>query len=104
MLNLPGKKFYINLDRCTNCRACQLACHEENGFWGIRVLTIGPKKAMFVPVFTEECTSCKHLVEQGIKPVCVTTCFTNVIHFDDEDEIIKKISKKPRIYGTAYSY
>ncbi len=103
MLNIPGKQFYVNLDRCTNCRACEVACHEENGFRGVRVLTVGPRKCLFVPIFTEECTSCKHLVDRGLEPPCAATCFTKAIRFGDKAEIAK-ILEKPRLYGTAYSY
>jgi anaerobic dimethyl sulfoxide reductase subunit B (iron-sulfur subunit) len=98
---MTQKQFYINIDRCTGCYACELACKEENEFQGILVNTVGSKKSTFLPVLTEECTTCKHRVEKDIEPVCVKTCFTKAIYFDTETELNKMIKQKNIIYGTA---
>lgn len=96
--------FFIDLDRCVGCLACEPACKEENDFWGIRIVAVGPKKCKFIPMFTEECTRCKDRVDKGLKPSCVMVCPTKAIYFDDEDKIMQMISKKMPFYlcGTKY--
>ncbi len=96
----PQKHFYINVDRCAGCYACELACNEENGFRGIRVFPVGPKRVMFLPVLTNECTSCEHRVKNGLQPACVSTCFTKAIYYGEKQGAVDAAGKKPVIYGT----
>ena len=83
------------------CRSCELACKEEHDLRGIEVLAIGPKKGIFVPVFTEECNSCEDRVSKGLDPTCIMACPYNARCACAEHEITSRISNKNRLYAMS---
>jgi thiosulfate reductase/polysulfide reductase chain A len=96
------KAFLVDLDRCINCYACEIACKDENDLApGVRRIKVnavdtGEFNRFYIPVFEMEkqgvgvCTLCPQLQAEGRKPACVQNCLTNALHFGDAVEIEAK--------------
>ena len=70
----PGEQyaFEVDLDTCTGCKSCVVACHSLNGLdddesWRSVGLLQGGKRVAFQQTVT---TACHHCVE----PACLTGC------------------------------
>ncbi|MBA7685707.1 hypothetical protein ES703_94133 [subsurface metagenome] len=96
----------VDLDRCVQCYACEIACKQENGLgegeqW-IRLVTIGPEEvggklcADYYPVIDDGCHFCQHRLSQGSQPFCVTVCPTKALKFRDVTEILDALRSKRR--------
>ncbi len=85
---------FVDLDLCTGCYACEVACKQENqvsyGTRLIHVEGIGPSMidgSLYmdsIPVFTDSCTLCGHRITAGLEPKCVENCPTNALLFFDQ--------------------
>ncbi len=84
--SFSDKVLLIDLDACVRCRACQVACREEQSLdaastspW-CEVMTVGPRKVQgqlhmdFVPVVCFHCDD----------PLCARVCPEGAIVKDDE--------------------
>lgn len=99
------KTFVVDLDRCTGCFACEIACKDENDLApGVRrvkvgVVDEGEYNRFYVPVFAldkrgvEACTLCPQLQAEGRRPACVYNCLTNALFFGDSSEMEKKAER-----------
>lgn len=96
----------VDLDRCVECHACEIACKQENGLvegeqW-IRLVTIGPETvggrlhADYYPVINSGCDFCQHRISQGSEPFCVAVCPTKALRFCDVAEILAALRFKKR--------
>lgn len=91
----PGQQyaFEVDLDRCSGCKACVVACHTLNGLdeqetWRDVGLLIGGSSTL--PVIQHVTTACHHCLE----PACLSGCPVNayekhavtgiVKHLDDQ--------------------
>jgi len=97
----------VDLERCTGCFACEVACKQEHdlpeGEKWIHVETLGPYEvngelAMdFVPLATDECDFCKDRVTTGRRPFCAEICPTQALGLHDEEQILRLLRTGPRI-------
>jgi formate dehydrogenase iron-sulfur subunit len=72
-----AKVIYMDLNRCINCRSCEVACEREHGGYS----------NMFVQVIDEQYAmplNCRHCEES----FCTEVCPTQAVHRETEDAVI----------------
>ena len=97
----PGEQyaFEVDLDACTGCKACVVACHNLNGLdtdelWRtVGLVHGGTAKA---PVQQTVTTSCHHCVE----PACMLGCPTKAYEKDPVTGIVKHLDDQ--CFGCQY--
>ncbi len=97
----PGEQyaFEVDLDACTGCKACVVACHNLNGLdndelWRtVGLLHGGSAKA---PVQQTVTTSCHHCIE----PACMIGCPTQAYEKDPITGIVKHLDDQ--CFGCQY--
>lgn len=104
-----GKKgILIDIDYCTGCHTCEIACKQENRFqagtWGIKVTELifpnpnGHVQIDYIPHFTTMCNLCHARIKKGedSKPSCVKHCGTGCMYYGEVAELAEKMVSKPR--------
>ena len=67
---------YMDIARCTDCRACEVACEREHsGFGNMRVQVLDERYA--VPM------NCRHCQDAP----CMTVCPTQAMHRENDDTV-----------------
>lgn len=97
----PGQQyaFEVDLDKCTGCKACVTACHNENGLeeeetWRSVGFIQGGTSAN--PVIQHITTACHHCAE----PACMTGCPTKAYTKDETTGIVKHL--EDQCFGCQY--
>ena len=107
-----AKGLLFDVEYCTGCFACTVACKQENGYdantWGIKILEQiytypnGHVQVDNVPFPTNLCTMCAKRISSGFddKPSCVKHCTTGIIYYGEEFELLVKSKelKRPMLY------
>ena len=100
---IPGRNqqyaFEVDLDKCTGCKACVTACHNENGLdedetWRSVGLIQGGKNGN--SVIQHVTTACHHCAE----PACMTGCPTKAYVKEPETGIVKHL--EDQCFGCQY--
>ena len=101
----------INLNRCTGCWTCSLACKQGNDlpqdeYWQfVRTMNCGkgidrpsgiwPNLRMeWMPIHTTDCTLCARRTAEGYEPYCVYNCSNDAMFYGDISDAESPISKK----------
>lgn len=77
---MATKQLVVNPDKCTGCRACELACsfqhyQEFNPHKSAIHVSIFTLDAFFLPVYCAQCSD----------PACVAVCPSGAMHVDQID-------------------
>ena len=102
------KGLLVDVDFCTGCEACVLACQQEHGYsekeFGVKIIKLGPLKIGekdyqydFIPQFTRWCDLCEERAARGKEPTCVQHCQAQVITFGEVEELAKGVSREKQI-------
>lgn len=102
----PGQQysFEVDLDSCSGCKACVVACHSLNGLdnneaWREVGLLHGAKNSQplaELPVLQHVTTACHHCVEPG----CLQGCPVNAYEKDPVTGIVKHLDDQ--CFGCQY--
>ena len=97
----PGQQyaFEVDLDRCSGCKACVVACHTLNGLdesetWRDVGLLIGGSPS--APVMQHVTAACHHCLQ----PACMTACPVNAYEKDPITGIVKHLDDQ--CFGCQY--
>src|SRR6266540_435490 len=71
----------INADDCIGCRYCVEACPYDARYFDEESGTV------------DKCTFCRHRLDEGLEPACVTTCPTRARVFGDVADADSPISR-----------
>ena len=97
---MTQKTFVIDLDRCIGCRACEVACKQENNVvlgsrWS-KVIDVGPTgdypniEMYYLPTLCQQCED----------PECVKVCPTGASYKREEDGIV--LVDREKCIGCGY--
>ena len=97
----------IDYEYCTHCESCVISCKEEHhypiGKTGIVVKGDGPWEIEdgewnwnWYPLPTDLCDLCADRTAVGREPICVHHCLANVMYYGTVEELVKKLSEKPK--------
>jgi Fe-S-cluster-containing dehydrogenase component len=106
---MSKKGILADMNYCTGCHACEVACKQENGYpvgiGGIKITEIimedvDAERVHFdyVPYFSKNCNLCAARIASGedTKPACVKHCGTASLHYGAIEELAKMMAKMPR--------
>jgi len=99
------KGLLYDMEFCTGCFACTVACRQEHGYdaetWGKKVieqiytLPDGRVQVDNLPFPTKLCDLCSERISSGEddKPACVKACQAGIIYSGDLPELVAMIDE-----------
>jgi Fe-S-cluster-containing dehydrogenase component/DMSO reductase anchor subunit len=97
----PGQQyaFEVDLDRCSGCKSCVVACHTLNGLddfetWRDVGLLVGGSRS--APMMQHVTAACHHCLE----PACMIACPVNAYEKDPATGIVKHLDDQ--CFGCQY--
>lgn len=97
-----AKEILVNINRCTGCWTCSMACKKAHGLgedeYRLFVRTIGggqidipggkwPNLYMkWMPIFNQHCIGCAGDSTTEGKPYCVYNCTTQALSYGDPED------------------
>ena len=107
-----SKGLLYDLEYCTGCFACTVACKQEHGFdadtWGKRVIEQiythpdGRVQVDNVPFPTALCDLCSDRIASGEddKPACAKACQTGITFYGEVGDLVEKMKtlKRPVLW------
>jgi Fe-S-cluster-containing dehydrogenase component len=103
-----SKGLLYDMEFCTGCFACTVACKQENDFdadtWGKKVieqiytLPNGRVQIDNVPFPTKLCNHCNPRISSGEddQPACVKACQAAIIYYGEIGELVEKMKELKR--------
>ncbi len=104
------KGIKVDVNYCTGCETCVLACQQERGFtekeFGVTVTQLGPfhitpdKKDYefdFIPQFTDWCDLCEERTAKGKLPSCVQMCQAQCLEYGDMEELMRAVTSPKQV-------
>lgn len=102
------KGLLIDVEYCSGCQACVLACQQEHGYsekeYGLIIQKLGPIEISkdkwqydFLPQLTDWCDLCGERVRQGKQPSCVQHCQAQCLEYGEVEELAKKVSRRKQV-------
>ena len=97
-----SKGLLYDMEFCTGCFACTVACKSEHGFdaetWGKQVIEQiytfpdGHVQVDYVPFPTKLCDLCVGRISSGEddKPACVKSCQAGIVYYGEAEELLEK--------------
>ena len=107
-----SKGLLYDLEYCTGCYSCTVACKQEHGFdadtWGKKVIEQiythpdGHVQVDNVPFPTTLCDLCNERISSGEddKPACAKACQAGITFYGEVDELVEKMKtlKRPVLW------
>lgn len=102
------KGLLVDVEYCSGCQACVLACQQEHGYdetkYGLLIHKLGPIEIEkdkwqydFLPQLTDWCDLCADRVERGKLPSCVQHCQAQCLEYGEIEELAKKVSRRKQV-------
>jgi Fe-S-cluster-containing dehydrogenase component len=76
----------VDLDRCTGCHTCEIACKTENegkqyvdvAQWGPEILG-GEMRTFYIPLMSGPSDDCRERLASGLDTPCMSVCPTEAL-------------------------
>ena len=103
-----SKGLLYDMEYCTGCFACTVACKQESGFdadtWGKKVIEQiytfpdGHVQVDNVPFPTKLCDLCAERIASGedVRPACAKACPASIIYYGEVPELVEKMKELKR--------
>ena len=85
---------HMHFETCIGCGACAFVCP-----YNVPVMSTEPRsgaRKMY------KCTGCRHLIAEGQKPACASTCITNAVDYGPWDEMVSKAESRVAVLRKQY--